>query len=61
MTKSRKPYRLWRADQLLAKYGAIDQANDPGLELRKFAWLRSEDIISVEDFEHIKRQLTSEM
>jgi len=46
-----------RKSQLLAWYGEIDYANDPGEEIRKFHWLKMQGVIGDDEFETIRTRI----
>jgi hypothetical protein len=48
----------WKMDSLLEKYGKFDPTNDPDTELRKLGWLKSEGVITDEEYDRLKSQLT---
>ncbi|MCG8473277.1 MAG: hypothetical protein MI742_15660 [Desulfobacterales bacterium] len=49
MTRRRKQMLLW--------YGEIDYTNDPGEEIRKFHWLKSQGVIGEDEFESIRNRI----
>lgn len=46
-----------RRKQLLLWYGEIDYTNDPGEEIRKFHWLKSQGVIGEDEFETIRNRI----
>lgn len=46
-----------RKSQLLSWYGEIDYANDPGEEIQKFHWLKTQGVIGDDEFETIRTRI----